>query len=98
MLFQKKVEAEVVSKNVEELEDPPALEASGAYSVVGMAAMQDESRSMWRRTTLYHVSFSIDEKTKEFRVDRNEYDALNIGDKGMIEYSGNKYISFEKNT
>jgi hypothetical protein len=96
MLFQKKVKAIVLSKNVEELEDPPALEASGAYSVVAMAAMQDESRSMWRRTTLYHVSFSIDGKTKEFRVDRNEYDILKIGDKGMLEYSANKYISFEK--
>ena len=43
-----------------------------------------------------NLNIRIDKKTKEFRVDRNEYDALNIGDKGMIEYSGNKYISFEK--
>ena len=95
MFFKKKAEAVVVSKNVEEREDAPIYAASGACSLLEAAAMQDKSKSMWDKTTLYNVSFSIGGKTKNFRVERGIYDTLKDGDKGTLVFNGSKFISFE---
>ena len=95
MLFKQRIEAKVLSKNIEELEDPPVFAVSGANTMLGMAAMQDDNRSMWDRTTLYYAVFSVGNKTKQFRIDRQVYDHLNIGDTGTLVYSRSNFISFE---
>ena len=95
MLFKKSVEAKVISKNIEELEEPPVMAASAASTMLGMAVMQDENRAMWDRVTRYWVSFSAGDKTKEFEVERQIYDLLNVGDVGTLEYSGTNFLSFE---
>ncbi len=95
MLLKKRVEAKVVSKNAEELESPPVYAASGANPLLGMAAMQDENKTMWDRVMRYYVSFSAGDKTKEFQVERQIYDLLNVGDEGTLVYSGKKFIAFK---
>jgi hypothetical protein len=95
MFFKKSVEAKVLSKNFEELVNPPVFAASSVNSMLGMAAMQDDNKSMWDRATRYYVSFSVGDKTKEFQVERQIYDLLSVGDEGTLVYSGTKFISFE---
>ena len=57
MAFRKKVHAVVLSKGLEEDEDPPLLGASGGNPMLALASMQDESHSMWKRSVVYSVSF-----------------------------------------
>ena len=96
MVFRKKVSAAVLSKGMEEFEDPPVLGASGSNSFLGFAAMQDESHSMWKRSSVYTVSFTVKDTVKDFYVDQTVYDQLEPGDRGTLTYSGSRLISFVK--
>jgi hypothetical protein len=51
---------------------------------------------MWKRSTVYSVSFTVNDRTTEFFVDRTLYDQLEPGDEGLLVYSGGSLISFEK--
>ena len=57
---------------------------------------QDESRSMWKRATVYTVSFTVNGSVKDFYVERSDYDRLEPGEEGILVYSGSRFISFEK--
>ncbi len=96
MLFQKKCRAAVLSKGKEDVEDPPVVAVAGANPVLTIFAMNDKNRSMWRRDTVYYVSFNTDSKIKEFWVERSIYESLEPGDEGILIYSGSKFISFDK--
>lgn len=96
MFWKKKVHAKVLCKGMEETEDPPVLGASRGNSMLALAAMQDESRSMWKRSTVYSVSFTAGNKTKDFFVDRSTYEKLEPGDEGMLTYKGGDFLSFDK--
>ncbi len=94
MFWKKTVRAKVLCKGMEETEDPPILGASRGNSLLALSAMQDESRSMWKRSTVYSVSFTVGNKTKDFFVDRNTYEQLEPGDEGMLTYNGGTFHSF----
>ena len=96
MCFKRRVKAAVLSKGAEDFEDPPVLGASGSNSLLGLAAMQDESRSMWKRATVYTVSFTVKDSVKDFYVERSDYDCLEPGEEGILIYSGSRFISFKK--
>ena len=96
MCFKRRVKAAVLSKGAEDFEDPPVLGASGSNSLLGLAAMQDESKSMWKRASVYTVSFTIKNSVKDFYVERSDYDRLEPGDEGILVYAGSRFISFEK--
>ena len=96
MFWNNKVHAKVVGKVIEEVEEPPLVGASKDTSLMFFAAMQDESRSMWKRSELFVVSFAFDGKSKDFYVDRDVFDTLEEGNEGILTYSGNKFISFEQ--
>ena len=96
MAFRKKAHATVLSKGFEEVEDPPLLGASGGNPMLALASMQDESHSMWKRSTVYSVSFTVNNRTAEFFVDHALYGQLEPGDEGLLVYSGSTLISFEK--
>ncbi|MBQ1440113.1 MAG: hypothetical protein IIZ10_10510 [Solobacterium sp.] len=96
MAFRKKVHAVVLSKGLEEVEDPPLLGASGGNPMLALASMQDESHSMWKRSVVYSVSFRTGTTAKEFFTNRALYEQLEPGDEGILVYSGSTLISFKK--
>lgn len=45
----------------------------------------------------YHVTFEVENGERmELRVNRNEYNQLNVGDRGMLTYQGTRYKGFER--
>ena len=96
MCFKRRVKAVVLSKGAEDFEDPPILGASGSNSLLGLAAMQDDSKSMWKRASVYTVSFTVKDSVKDFYVESSDYDRLEPGDEGVLVYSGSRFISFKK--
>ena len=95
MFWNTKVHAKVAGKIREEVEGPPLVGASKETSLMFITAMQYESRSMWKRSVLFVVSFAFGGKTRDFYVDRDVFDTLEEGYEGILTYSGNKFISFE---
>ena len=96
MCFKRRVKATVLSKGEEDFEDPPVFGASGRNSLLGLAAMQDDSKSMWKRASVYTVSFTVKDSVKDFYVESSDYDRLEPGDEGVLVYSGSRFISFKK--
>ena len=95
MLFMKTVQAKIVAKKVEEVEEPPLVGASKETSLMFITAMQDESHSMWKRSELFVVSFDVSGRTKDFYVSRDVFGSLEEGDEGILKYSGNEFIDFD---
>ena len=94
MLFKKTVQAKIVAKIIEEVEEPPLVGASKDTSLMFLTAMKDESHSMWKRSELCLVSFDIGGRTKDFYVSRDVFGSLEKGDEGILTYSGNEFIEF----
>ena len=94
MFGERKSEAKVISCTKEVVENMPDM--GRANPLLEAAAIQDKSKSMWMHDTFYIVTFQVDDKMKEFKVNRLVYDRLKEGDKGTLCYSGKNFISFEK--
>ena len=95
MLFKKTVQAKIVAKIVEEVEEPPLVGASKETSLMFITAMKDESHSMWKRSELFVVSFDVGGRTKDYYVSRDVFGSLEEGDEGILKYSGNEFIDFD---
>lgn len=94
MFGERKSEAKVISCTKEVVENMPDM--GRANPLLEAAAIQDKSKSMWMHDTFYIVTFQVDDKMKEFKVNRLVYDRLKEGDKGTLCYSGKNFLSFEK--
>ena len=95
IFWKKTVHAKVLCKEAEETEDPPVFGASGSNSLPALSAMPDESRSMWKRTAVYFVSFTVGHKTKDFFVDQKTYEELEPNEEGTLNYKGSTFLSFD---
>lgn len=94
MFGERKSEAKVISCTKEVVENMPDM--GRANPLLEAATIQDKSKSMWMHDTFYIVTFQVDDKMKEFKVNRLVYDRLKEGDKGTLCYSGKNFLSFEK--
>ena len=94
MFGERKSEAKVISCTKEVVENMPDM--GRANPLLEAVAIQDKSKSMWMHDTFYIVTFQVDDKMKEFKVNRLVYDRLKEGDKGTLCYSGKNFLSFEK--
>ena len=94
MFGERKSEARIISCTKEVVENMPDM--GRANPLLEAVAIQDKSKSMWMHDTFYIVTFQVDDKMKEFKVNRLVYDRLKEGDKGTLCYSGKNFISFEK--
>ena len=45
---------------------------------------------------VWYVAFESDGDRKEFRVGRDEFDRLNVGDTGTLKSKGTRYLGFER--
>ena len=48
------------------------------------------------RHRVWYIVFDSDGGRKEFRVERDEFDRLNVGDTGTLKSQGTCYLGFEK--
>ena len=94
MFGERKSEAKVISCTKQVVENMPDM--GRANPLLEAVAIQDKSKSMWMHDTFYIVTFQVDDKMKEFKVNRLVYDRLKEGDKGTLCYSGKNFLSFEK--
>ena len=45
----------------------------------------------------YHVIFQLEDGAQiELRVNHNEYDAMSVGDRGVLTHQGTRYKGFER--
>lgn len=45
----------------------------------------------------YHVTFQVEDGAQiELRVNHNEYDAMSVGDRGVLTHQGTRYKGFER--
>ena len=45
---------------------------------------------------VWYVVFESDGEKQEFRVGRDEFDRLNVGDTGTLKSQGTRYLGFER--
>lgn len=86
----KRVEAVLDSKyTVENLNAPLT-----GYAVI--LAYVEESHGFMSRDTQYMTSFLIGKRRKDFQVDKEVYNRLREGQRGILEYAGSIFIDFSK--
>ena len=48
------------------------------------------------RHHVWYIVFDSDGEKQEFKVGRDEFDRLNVGDTGTLKAQGTRYLGFEK--
>lgn len=59
-----------------------------------MHAYPKESHGFMSRDTQYMASFLIGKRRKDFQVDKEVYNRLREGQRGILEYAGSIFIDF----